>query len=757
MHSFPSLYTPALCVLILIAGCGGQGSSGSSGSSHTPQVSCVEAVHSSGQTFLVWLENHPASDATYRIYRSTSPIEDVHTAQLLYEVPEGSATFYADRVYDNSATSAWPARFLERVVFPQLDPACSPSGGQTVKKEIVPADHGAFVWTPTAAQLGGSSGPSIIYYAVTLVTAAGVENTSVTDANRCSVVEHVEDPLPLEVTSLVDPQPTTYTTPTGTADFPTIHVYVQYMDLNVWNPTFDAPNALNCWWGETDRASNRVHKAIQYAYTYTISEPLGGMQSGTNYPVVLRLHPKTALRMQKTWNYPELVTTDDRQIQVTPIDAMDTWWFGFAGSYDYRNVAAGEGGIGCAPQYPAITYLDPLPNEWPMNGKVVDYTEARTLRMLFDLQRDPVFQMHVAENRTYVVGHSMGGSGAVSFSMHYPKAFAAGSASKPILDYRSYVGGATDWPDNGQHPECKPECGDEYWSQMVARWGHPSMPLTLGLIGPSPWADDLIAKYNGAIDVWSWLDHGTQMASHPEDERAPFGISCGQCDFTIPFCSQGENVLGKFVGAGQAWSGVATPDHHESELYLGLSDGLSDAGAATPFYGYEVIRDESVPGFAQACASCVPPAQCSGVLQPDCAFPVVCDQAPPPNDCTGQAGSAVPLLTRLTWGSSWNANVALPVPPCITPHVLAPVQESATSWKIELASKSGTIIADVTPRRLQQFDALQGPFHADVIVDISDPASVPVSPPLTVTVTDGVITIHNVEISPCGTSIDLHP
>ena len=479
----------------------------------------VLARHRAGQTFVTFTESPEHPKARYRIYRSPSPLSAANLAVLddrthQATLSEGSGRAMTDRWVNREGR--WATRYLDRWV---VDPA----QGQ------LPAGTGLFVLTVHTEDLGGAT-EAHATYAVTLQSEGGPE-----------VLLGLSDPV-LErktPTQAVRAQ----TGPDGRG-----HVYVQYMDLRRWNPTFHAPRAGNGFLG-FDAASG--HGALAYAYTYVVSEPdpkhcEGGVPA--RLPVFFTLHGWGA----GSYRDEPAATPYYCAIQITPTDFGETWFFGFAGNHDYR-----LGG--------------PLAN----GESIVNFTEQRLLRMLDDLSRDPLIGPHVDPERVYAWGHSMGGSGALALATRYPESFAAIYASQPMTD---------------------PAQGANWLADVAEKWGTPAQRLPVRLESsdgrPTP-----LARYNGT-PVFEWQHHSAQIKARLADEMAPFAVSHGRRDTTLAWSTQGRPAYADFDAGRRAWGGAITDGEHSWAAFAGLPPSLDSDRSLAPFQGFKVRRDETLPGLA---------------------------------------------------------------------------------------------------------------------------------------------------------------
>jgi len=678
----------------------------------------LEAVHRAGQTFLTWDETAPAPAARYHLYRSPNPITtpaDLAAAERIWTVGEDSGEFYADRISGRcpcTATSSplFEPRFLERLPVP-----CGPSGCPTACDPAsavapVPDGRGVFVYTihdddPT--DLG------FAFYAVTKVPAsgpcAGVEITDVLTGpggNTAVVFERnaqgqLDEPRPLEI-----PRDCLYV-PFGMTQAPgdgKRHVFVQYMDVREWNPTFDAPNAVNCWWGE-DPAEAKFLDTYQYAYTYVVVEPEAACTPlpPEGLPVVVDLHPHAEGKIAQASRN---TSAAGCAIRVNPIDTYDTWWFGFAdydrasGRFDYRTAHAPLPGVGqpdcpgpppgqaCPPQgtwdCDAFRLTPPDPNaiqapDAASGDRVVNYTELRILRAVSDLLQmaqpstgnpggDGSFVLPVDPERIYVVGTSMGGAGALALATRYPDVFAAAVADKPMVDYADYQG--------------------EFEGELRLLWGDRNAPELPVVLRAPPELPVGLSSYaaRGPLPVWKWQDHRHQHLHFPSrvaDDNAPFGTRAGLCDTTLPYATQ---ALGSYAGlrrAKRAFAGAVGCGGHGPTIHLNLPKSLGgwveSYGSFPLFDGWSVVKSESVPALN---AGSVP-------------------LYPAPASCPAEPCTTVFDGHRVEWASSWNAWDTPPIESTthweLSLRLTEPVQQKPT-WKLDVA------YVDVTPRRLQAFD-----------------------------------------------------
>jgi hypothetical protein len=465
-------------------------------------------------------------------------------------------------------------------------------------------DTGLLVWTLASADFsGGTTG--VAYYAVTLVEQE-VEDTNHLAATA-AVAEGVADPLPVRIETFPAQDG-----PNGEGGAG--HVMIQYMDLRNWNPTFHAPHERNGWYG-LDNLSPAVTGAIQYAYDYVVVEPFCATASA---PLYLSLHgwdgntyaPRTADPDAYSWC----------AYKVFPVDVSETWFLGFARDCDYRTGALPGGG-----------------------DAVVNFTEQRILRMVFDTLRHPPGSASVDTNRVYVFGGSMGGSGALALALRYPNVFAAAYASQPMTDYRHQGDyGGTPWRN------------DVEW-----KWGTVAQNLPMVLRAPADWADHLQAF--AGTGVWDWQNHQRWATNTPAREKVPLGIGHGTNDYVIEWPSQGRPVYPALDGGRLCWGGSVTDGGHSWMGFNGLPQPIGPSPSLAPFQNFTVVKNEPVAGWSDGSAN-----------------------APLPPDAPGS------YFLDVEWSASW------------MPWAGAPV-DATNRLELALRSDAGELTLDVTPRRLDRF------------------------------------------------------
>ncbi|TDJ67164.1 MAG: hypothetical protein E2O39_15230, partial [Planctomycetota bacterium] len=352
---------------------------------------------------------------------------------------------------------------------------------------------------------------------------------------------------------------------------------------------------------------------------------------------------------------------------------MATWWFGFAESHDYR------------------TGID-LANA--TGQSIVNFTEQRVLRMLFDM---PQTVGPIDRQRIYVTGWSMGGGGALGLAMRYPNVFAAAYAHKPVTRYAASPA--------------------ELFGDMQLKWGPPRLALPIALDAPMGLADPL--GVHAGTSVWDWQDHALQALVRQSEPMAPFGVLTAIDDPVLPWSEQARPAYQAFDAAQRAWGAVsrATGGHAWSpynDSFSGLPPTLRfDPACPTqpgipphPFFDFQVVKSETLPGLSSSS---------SHLLNMD------------------------EVNSEIEWSASWYPWD--PDPPLTDG---APVDQTEL-WRVSLrAMDSAPRVIDVTPRRIQSFEVLPGRWYAWDLQAIA--SGLPVGEGMVQATPDAILTIENVRV-----------
>jgi len=449
-------------------------------------------------------------------------------------------------------------------------------------------------------------------------------------------------------------------------------IYTQFMDLRNFNVTQAAPNLINAYYGFSP-IDPEVLNAKQYGFTYAVFPPFNdtGCGPAADYSVLVTLHGYGGHAV-RPWTFdPE--PTWCNTFRIYPIDVTNTWWFGNARDHDFR------------------VDLDPLSGD-----TVVNYTEQRVLRMIRDLKASPTYGSMVDEERVYVRGHSMGGSGALAFALRYPNVFAGAHASQPMTNYiTDGDGGGTDWrPD------------------LEIKWGTVAEELPMLSDAMDGLADHL-KQYDGT-PTWEWQNHQQQLIDRRGEDFVPFGIDHGIPDLVIEWATQGLPFYEPLNEASICWSGQVTNDLHVSSDLASLPASMAKTPAGHPFAGFMVKRSESLPGFRDATGNNALPPVGSGAYN-----------------------------EFIEWSSSWGPWDGQPL-------------DTALEWQISLRTTDASIhTADIIPRRLQSFSTTAGWGYAWSNTRVSD--GVEIASGTVMADADGLVIVPDVEITPSGNRVRVAP
>jgi pimeloyl-ACP methyl ester carboxylesterase len=407
----------------------------------------------------------------------------------------------------DSSAMYWTERWL-------ADYGYTPTQQNFIIEDLGPElddDQGLFVYTTHSGEEGTA------YYAVTTVT-NGSENTTIVAGDNSlttGVDETVDDPSPIMV----------WQSASGLA-----MVFTQFMDFSDWNPTFTG-----------------------YAYNYFVSLPTG-YDPAVPTPLFLQIQGWGSRYVDAYMENSNGTAWDWPAIQIWGDDPHQSWYYGFTGSHSYGD------------EWPQYVWGDL--GSTPTSGEIRNFTEERLLRSIYDVIRDPRF--NVDTERISVFGHSMGGSGSLALAMRYPNVFAVAFCSEPMTNY----GG-----DN-------PAVGGDWIYDVEQKWG--SVADNLPIDNQGHYASHL-AQFDGR-GVWDWMDHQQNMLDRPADEMAFIVTYHGTQDDVIEWDTQGDAWYQLMNGqARRGWHGAALVIDH---TWYGFLD--------TPNFvwgEFSFRRDRSFPGL----------------------------------------------------------------------------------------------------------------------------------------------------------------
>ncbi|MBD3267045.1 hypothetical protein GF373_10290, partial [bacterium] len=312
-------------------------------------------------------------------------------------------------------------------------------------------------------------------------------------------------------------------------------VYTQFMDYAQWNPTYE------------------THQGLTYAYNYFVGLPSQEQCGGTvEEPMALLLHIE---------GYGSRYQAGDGShyfcaVELWCDDPRQSWYYGYSATHDYANREA-----------PVTT------------GPIINFTEQRVLRAVYDILRDEEYTLD--PQRVYAYGHSMGGSGALALGMRYPNVFAAIYASEPMTDY----GNSGFWVAEDLEPK---------WGA-----GEHNLPIENRGIYASH-----LSQYNG-MGVWDWQNHQNQLVERRGDEMAFISLAHGTEDNVIIWESQGNLVYEPLNHSRHAFSAQTVTADHTWIGFNGMGPNLLNGSGmfGGPFADFQMGKNETVPALSHASGS----------------------------------------------------------------------------------------------------------------------------------------------------------
>ncbi|MCP4787809.1 MAG: hypothetical protein GY903_09755 [Fuerstiella sp.] len=300
-----------------------------------------------------------------------------------------------------------------------------------------------------------------------------------------------------------------------------LHYFVYFTDFDVWN---------------SDGIDDHMHG---YAHVFTASIPTESILKPA--PLTVRLHAYSAWGgVFMPYSYPI-----NRGVSIALIDYSLTWWFGH-----------GEN----------LKQLGDQPA-----GKVVNYAEQRVTQVTRWVVSNPKsFPAEIDPERVYVMGGSMGGSGANHITCKQGDLFTSGSASK----------GYSNWslpPDITPFPNAKRV--NVWLGDFESKYGSLNENLPTNLEGK---------RVYDVLNLASWV-------SDPRADVGYLETGNGTADAVIPFW-----------GVATFWDALEKGKHPYSSAWI-MQGHSGRLGSGAPNNYYMLRSDESIPALANA--SCNSPIE----------------------------------------------------------------------------------------------------------------------------------------------------
>ncbi len=611
-------------------------------------------THRDGQTFLTWEEDSLIDGESYLIFRSDSEItaQDLPTMAPLFEVREGSSIAALERTLS-------PPSYTNFFVKDIRD------GGTAL-----PDNEGLLVWTTDRDQT--------TWYAIVEKVDGEARFADVTDQSITpAIAEFRARPKPLLVRESVGD------------DDRKARVWLQYMDLNNWNPTFPRMET-------TGEGMNATVEKIPggYAFSYMVLDPID-YDPNRSYPVLMDFHGLG----QRYFVDPAFIF-DWPVIYIKYDDPMNSFWYGWSETHDYAT------------------------GDIPPTGPIVNYTEARILRTLYDTIDDPLY--HADEERVVATGHSMGGTAVVSLALRYPEIFAAAYASQPFTNPREQF---TPGPVCQEPVPLGANNIERVYGAFDSQLPIKNITPYLGETRLDPAAANY--QFNG-MPVWDWANQIDNVSGIFSDRELPaLMLDFGSRDCMVSFDTQSLDFLEALERQKVYYSAVTIPASHGWQNFAGVS----------PIVG----PDDDFPGSPAGCDYSL--IRCIEVSRGD-SFPSF-------ENNSGNATFDPDLDNRnyynknISWAAPWfegQYNGAV---------IDGPYQWQATLFAIapDQPAPGTTVAADVTPRRVKLFRWPPGTEVAWTAISllngemlVEDQAVVD---------TSGLVTAAQVPITPGGTILTL--
>lgn len=287
-------------------------------------------------------------------------------------------------------------------------------------------------------------------------------------------------------------------------------VYTQFMDYADWNPNVEG-----------------------YAYNFYVGVPAGYDPAGAPWPLLVQLHAYTG-----TYALPAEPGGGGTDygwpiIQVFPDDRTNTWWFGFGANAGHQDL--------------------------PLSGApIVDYTQQRLDAIVSFVQRE----FRVDQDRQYLFGGSMGGSGTLNYGLRRGSVFAAVYAESGMTNYvRAGAAGGAAW-----------ESGE-----ITRLWGTVEQDLPT----------------NHGMSIWEWYNLQNWVRSNPGMQLPLLADHHGRNDDIIDWETQGAPWYPAIEAGRHALLGVFDDSGHSWPGFVADSSGFT-------LTDFNFRRNESVPALSNA-------------------------------------------------------------------------------------------------------------------------------------------------------------
>jgi len=171
----------------------------------------------------------------------------------------------------------------------------------------------------------------------------------------------------------------------------------------------------------------------------------------------------------------------------------------------------------------------------PVQGTISNFTEQRLIAAVRFVLANREF--NTDSQLTHIVGNSMGASGAVSLGLRYPSVFSGAYASQPMMNYAD----SPTFQDN-----------------FVRLWG--AQQSNLPILNGGAESDSINQFSIGQSEetgVWDWMNHLQQIDRRIGADFAYLMIDHGKADTTIDWQTQGQPLSSALTNARVGFSANA--------------------------------------------------------------------------------------------------------------------------------------------------------------------------------------------------------